>query len=204
MASSLDQAVRKLFYELIVIVNDNNVTGDRLSTAMDIANEIETKMQTHPTFHGRHEPELEAARKRVHEKVERKEAVNKAQKLIGDVDAALKAYLGEHGGDGDAMNKVWGIDTRREYTERLNRAMEEMGEFRKALKTRDAENIEVHGKELDSRIKYEQGTHSTSKIVEGIAENERVFCYRCHNEWKRVASGLVCPRCNDDFTEIVS
>ncbi|ETN45890.1 uncharacterized protein HMPREF1541_00071 [Cyphellophora europaea CBS 101466] len=35
-------------------------------------------------------------------------------------------------------------------------------------------------------------------------EGERVFCHQCNNEWDRSRGGLTCPRCNGDFTEIVS
>ena len=35
-------------------------------------------------------------------------------------------------------------------------------------------------------------------------DGERVFCHQCSNEWDRARGGLQCPRCEGEFTEIVS
>lgn len=35
-------------------------------------------------------------------------------------------------------------------------------------------------------------------------EGERVFCHQCNNEWDRASGGLTCPRCEGEFTEILS
>ncbi|KIW72692.1 hypothetical protein PV04_00869 [Phialophora macrospora] len=34
-------------------------------------------------------------------------------------------------------------------------------------------------------------------------QGERVFCHQCQNEWDRAHGGLICPRCEGDFTEIL-
>ena len=33
---------------------------------------------------------------------------------------------------------------------------------------------------------------------------ERVFCHGCQNDWPRSEGGLTCPRCQSEFTEILS
>ncbi|KIW50425.1 hypothetical protein, variant [Exophiala xenobiotica] len=37
----------------------------------------------------------------------------------------------------------------------------------------------------------------------GRITGERVFCHQCNNEWERAHGGLICPRCEGDFTEIL-
>ncbi|KAJ9632579.1 hypothetical protein H2204_007883 [Knufia peltigerae] len=38
----------------------------------------------------------------------------------------------------------------------------------------------------------------------GRVMGERVFCYQCDNEWEREHGGLICPRCESEFTEILT
>ena len=35
-------------------------------------------------------------------------------------------------------------------------------------------------------------------------QRELVFCHQCQDEWYRDESGIICPSCQSDFTEIVS
>ncbi|KAJ9608616.1 hypothetical protein H2200_006387 [Cladophialophora chaetospira] len=35
-------------------------------------------------------------------------------------------------------------------------------------------------------------------------QGERVFCHQCQHEWDRAHGGLTCPRCEGDFTEILT
>ncbi|KFZ17616.1 hypothetical protein V502_04522 [Pseudogymnoascus sp. VKM F-4520 (FW-2644)] len=40
--------------------------------------------------------------------------------------------------------------------------------------------------------------------LDATGSREVVYCHHCENEWYRDESGLVCPRCDSDITEIIS
>jgi len=40
-------------------------------------------------------------------------------------------------------------------------------------------------------------------MADARPQGERVICHQCNNEWDRAHGGLICPRCDGDFTEIV-
>ncbi|KAK4938479.1 hypothetical protein LTR10_021108 [Elasticomyces elasticus] len=67
----MDPAIRDLFYELFVIIKDPKSGEKQLDLGVKIALEIQNKLKNDPQYATQHLPDLEAAKWRVDQKVER-------------------------------------------------------------------------------------------------------------------------------------
>lgn len=90
MAGQLEIQIRDLFYEIMAILQDPEASHLEVKTGASITKELHAKLQAHPTYHDKHHPNLQAAVKRVVEKIAmEKEEARVTAELVASIDQFL-------------------------------------------------------------------------------------------------------------------
>lgn len=90
MEPSLEFEIRDLFYEIMTVLQDSNNSASKIKIGTKITQELHFKLQSHPEYHDRHLPYINAATGRVTKKIamEREEASITAE-LVARIDQFL-------------------------------------------------------------------------------------------------------------------
>ncbi|EXJ81079.1 hypothetical protein A1O3_07367 [Capronia epimyces CBS 606.96] len=225
MAEDLIRKFHNLFYEFIVILKDSDIGECSLDTAVGIVLEMEKVFQAHPTYHGRHEPELEKAKARVMLKAKHMEEVRRLQRKRRELDDKLEALLDhqvDHNesvrGDGDDRHRsTLGRKRYAESTDESDTETESESETSSCKKLKkDMDTVKIKTESTDQPAKATQ-QNKRKKLKEDMVtvktestdqqeiqwETEKFVCYDCMHVWKKSQGGLLCPHCRSDFIVIL-
>lgn len=213
MAGETLREFHNLLYELLIVLKTPDLGEDGMDVAVEIVAEMGKRLQAHPNYHGQQEHELEDARRRIEQKIERQREISKLRRAQQEINNRLQSLLDPHvdfrssleggGGEDPAVSEV----NRKRAVGSMEIDGPDTAEARSTKKLKEAE-VSIKTEWPHSEIFAVPFTAQADCVkveqVKKDTEQFEVHGYACGNRWKRANSGLMCPCCKSDFTMVVS
>jgi hypothetical protein len=89
MTSQLEIQISDLVYEIMAVLQNPHPSKVEVKIGAMITHQLHTKLQEHPAYHNKHHPHLDAAVRRVAEKIATENEVQLTAELVATIDQFL-------------------------------------------------------------------------------------------------------------------